>query len=263
MRGKDLAGLFNIVIVLGVLGGLSYMAYDLNANRPTYDEDTLCPTGQLNAHTAVVIDKTDLYTPTQADRIQDLILSSRDQLIEFERLSLFELNESGRLQNTNRFSLCNPGRGDQANQLYENPARIEVRYQALFEGPLQEALADLIEPKDSPSSPIIEALGRLAQQREFDRDVASRRAILVSDMLQNSDLFTFYEGARRDPSTLPDPRLVAEQVEQRYGDVLAGVQIDVFLIPRAGWEDAQQGFIVRYWQEVFRELRIRDRWNAL
>lgn len=263
MRGKDLAGLFNIAIVLTVLGGLSYVAYDMNANRPTYDEETLCPTGQLNAHTAVVIDKTDLYTPAQAERISDLILFSRDQLAEFERLSLFELNESGRLQNTNQFSLCNPGRGDQANQLYENPSRIEVRYQALFEEPLQEALADLIEPKDSPSSPIVEALARLAQQREFDTSVASRRAVLVSDMLQNSDLFTFYEGARRDPGSLPDPREVAARIEQSYGEVLAGVQIEVFLIPRAGWEDAQQAFIVRYWQDVFRELRIRDRWNAL
>lgn len=263
MRSKDVVGLFNIMIVLGILGGLSYLAYDLAQNRPTYDEETLCPTGDLSAHTAIVIDKTDLYTPGQADRIRDLVLVARDQLAEFERLSLFELNESGRLENTNRFSLCNPGRGDQANQLYENPARIDTRYRALFEGPLQAALSDLIEPKDSPSSPIIEALARLAQQRTFDESVPSRRAIVISDMLQNSDVFTFYEGSRRDPGVLPDPRDVAAEIEQRYGDRLAGVQIEVFLIPRDGWQDAQQGFVVRYWQEIFRELGVRDRWNAL
>ncbi|MFP4519176.1 MAG: hypothetical protein ACLFQ5_06950 [Oceanicaulis sp.] len=262
MRGKDIMGLLNIVIVLGVLGAISYAALVLQPEE--YDPDTLCLAGETPPHMALVIDKTDLYSPEQALRIEDLVLQSRDRLTIGEKLSLYELDARGELINTNGFALCNPGRGDQINPLYRNPQRVEVRYQALFEGPLQSALSDLVEPKESPASPIIEALARLAVEEDFDRDTPARTVVLVSDMLQNSALFTVYRGGRTNLArTLPDPRRVAEAVRAEYGDALAGVTIEVHLIPRAGWEAQQAGIIRGYWEELFRQLGVRDRWTAL
>ena len=138
MRGKDILGIINILIVIGVLGAISYAALVLQP--PEYDPNTLCLSGEQPAHMALVIDKTDLYSPEQASRIEQLALDSHDRLEIGERLSLYELDARGELINTNSFSLCNPGRGDQINPLYRNPARVEARYQALFEGPLQSAL---------------------------------------------------------------------------------------------------------------------------
>lgn len=262
MRGKDILGLFNILIVLGVLGAISYAALVLQPEE--YDPDTLCLAGETPPHMAVVIDKTDLYSREQALRIEDLVLSSRDRLTIGEKLSLYELDARGELINTNSFALCNPGRGDQINPLYRNPQRVEARYQALFEGPLQDALSDLVEPKESPASPIIEALARLAVEEDFDRDTPRRTVVLVSDMLQNSRLFTVYGRGRADlAASLPDPRLVADAVTAEYGDALAGVTIEVHLIPRQGWEARQAGVIQSYWREVFRQLGVRDRWTAL
>ncbi|MGJ3232690.1 MAG: hypothetical protein ACFE0P_12935 [Oceanicaulis sp.] len=262
MRGKDILGVFNILIVLGVLGAISYAALVLQPEE--YDPDTLCLAGDTPPHMALVIDKTDLYSPEQALRIEDLVLQSRDRLTVGEKLSLYELDARGELINTNSFALCNPGRGDQINPLYRNPQRVEARYQALFEGPLQSALSDLVEPKESPASPIIEALARLAVEEDFDRDTPRRTVILVSDMLQNSQLFTVYRGGRANlASTLPNPRLVARAVADEYGDALAGVTIEVHLIPRQGWEAQQAGVIRAYWGEVFRELGVRDRWTGI
>ncbi|MEQ8405104.1 MAG: hypothetical protein RKE49_08395 [Oceanicaulis sp.] len=262
MRGKDILGVFNIIIVLGVLGAISYAALVLQPEE--YDPDTLCLAGETPPHMALVIDKTDLYAPDQAVRIEDLVLQSRDRLTVGEKLSLYELDARGELINTNSFALCNPGRGDQINPLYRNPQRVEARYQALFEGPLQDALSDLVEPKESPASPIIEALARLAVEDDFDRDTPRRTVVLVSDMLQNSRLFTVYGRNRADLArALPDPRLVADAVTAEYGDALAGVTIEVHLIPRQGWEAQQAGVIQGYWSEVFRQLGVRDRWTAL
>ena len=262
MRGKDILGLFNIVIVLGVLGAISYAALVLQPEE--YDPETLCLAGETPPHLALVIDKTDLYSPEQALRIEDLVLQSRDRLTIGEKLSLYELDARGELINTNSFALCNPGRGDQINPLYRNPQRVEARYQALFEGPLQDALSDLVEPKESPASPIIEALARLAVEEDFDRDTPRRTVVLVSDMLQNSRLFTVYGRNRADLArALPDPRLVADAVTAEYGDALAGVTIEVHLIARQGWEAQQAGVIQAYWSEVFRQLGVRDRWTAL
>ena len=121
MRGKDFLGLFNILIVIGILGGISYAALVLQPAE--YDPDTLCLAGERPPHKAIVIDKTDFYSPQQASDIEALVLASRDRLDIGEQLTLFELDARGELVNTNNFSLCNPGRGDQINPLYRNPQR--------------------------------------------------------------------------------------------------------------------------------------------
>lgn len=261
MRGKDILGVFNLVAVAGVLGAISYAALVLQPAE--YDPATLCLAGETPPHTVLVIDKTDLYTPVQAERIRGLVLSARDRLAIGQRLSLYELDARGELEDT-EFSLCNPGRGEQINPLYRNPVRVEARYQALFEDPLQDALGDLVAPKDAPASPIIEALARLAQEDGFDPATPGRDIVLVSDMLQNSSLFSVYGAARYDlASRLPDPRLVADAIRREYGDALSGVAIEVHLIARAGWQDQQAGIIQDYWRALFRELGMRDYWSAL
>lgn len=261
MRSKDVLGIFNLIAVAGVLGAISYAALVLQPAE--YDPATLCLVGEKPAHAVMVIDKTDLYTPEQTERIRRRVLDARDRLAIGQRLSLYELDQRGELEET-QFSLCNPGRGEQINPLYRNPARVEARYQALFEDPLQDVLGDLVEPKNAPASPIIEALARLATEEAFDPSTPGRDIILVSDMLQNSALFSVYGAARYDlAGTLPDPRRVAEEVSRTYGDGLAGVRIEVHLIPRAGWEAQQAGIIQAYWAEVFRHLGMRDHWSSL
>ena len=262
MRAKDILGIFNIIIVLAILGGISYLAFAL---RPAdYDPRTLCLTGETPPHIAIVIDKTDLYSNAQRNDIEAIVLDRRNTLGIGEKLSLHELDASGALVNTNNFELCNPGRGDQINPLYRNAQRIEARYQAFFEGPLKASLDDLVEPKESPRSPIIEAIARLSTQGDFGADVPARRIVLVSDMLQNSALFTVYGRNRANlPQSLPEPAQAAAQIEQAFGDGLAGVTIEIYLIPRRGWEGAQDGPLQSYWNEVFRELGMRVRWSAI
>ena len=65
MRRKDLLGVFNLIVVVSVLGAISYAALVLQPAE--YDPETLCLAGEQPAHTVVVIDKTDLYSPRQAD----------------------------------------------------------------------------------------------------------------------------------------------------------------------------------------------------
>lgn len=262
MSGRDLIGFLNLIIVAGILGGISYLAFVLKPAE--YDSQTLCLVGETPPHRVVVIDKTDLYSRAQADSIGNIILRERDRLGVGERLSLYELNESGQLRNTNRFSLCNPGAGEQVNPLYRNPDRVQARYQALFADPLDRALSDLILPKNAPNSPIIEALARLSQDPAFDRTVPARRIVLVSDMLQNSEIFSVY-GRRRGSleQRVPDARVVADAIRATYGDNLRGVELEIRLIPRDSWEAEQRGSLRRYWDDVFNALGVRARWSGI
>lgn len=262
MSGRDLVGIFNLIIIAAVLGGISYAALVL---RPAeYDRETLCLVGETPPHRVVIIDKTDIYSARQAGLIGDLIVAEGAALDVGERLSLFELNEQGRLQNTNRFSLCNPGSGEQVNPLYRNPDRVQARYDFLFDQPLQTALADLVRPKEAPNSPIIEALAMLAQEPGFDRATPRRRAVLVSDMLQNSQVFTVYgRGRGALAQRVPPARQVAQAIVAAHGDGLYGMELEIRLIPRPNWEVEQRGDLRRYWDAVFRELGVRVFWTAL
>jgi hypothetical protein len=259
MSGRDAIGVLNLVIVAGVLGAISYAATVLKPAE--YDSQTLCLVDVVPPHRVVVIDKTDLYSPVQAASIGQLILDERDRLNVGDRFSLYELNESGQLRNTNRFSLCNPGAGAQVNPLYRNPTRVQARYDFLFADPLDRALADLVAPKDAPNSPIIEALARLGQDPNFNRTVPGRHVVLVSDMLQNSDIFTVYgrgRGQLRD--RVPAAGDVANAIRETYGDSLRGVTVEIRLIPRNSWEQEQRGPLRRYWNEVFNTLGVRVDW---
>jgi hypothetical protein len=259
MSGRDTLGILNLIVIAGVLGAISYAAMVLKPAE--YDSQTLCLVDGTPPHRVVVIDKTDLYSQQQVEAISELILSERAAMSVGERLSLYELNESGQLRNTNRFSLCNPGEGAQVNPLYRNPDRVQARYDALFAGPLDRALADLVTPKDAPSSPIIEALARLSQDPSFDRDVPSRRIVLVSDMMQNSETFTVYgRGRGALQSRVPRANTVANAIRETYGDNLRGVTIEIHLIPRDSWEREQRGALRDYWVDVFGQLGARVEW---
>lgn len=262
MSGRDLLGVFNLIIVAGVIAAVSYFALTL---RPAeYNADTLCIAGIIPPHRVVIIDKTDLYSQQQTAAIRRIILSERDNLDVGERLSLFELDETGRLADTNEFSLCNPGSGEQVNPLYRNPERIQARYESLFDAPLQQALSDLVEPKDAPQSPILEALAELTQETSMAETVPGRRIVLVSDMLQNSGVFSVYgrgEGALLD--RLPPSNATVRAIRDQYGSALAGVSLEIHLIERAGWETEQNGPLRAYWTQIFNQLGVAVSWRSL
>jgi hypothetical protein len=248
-------GIFGLIAA--AVGGV---IYGLQRFEPEpLDPQTLCAReGPLPPHTAVILDKTDEYTPEQSERIAALIRGARDDLAVSERLTIFELDARGEFDPRGELSLCNPGRGDQANPLIRNPRQIEERYEALFEAPFEAVMADLVTPKEAPQSPILEALARLAQTEAFSDEVEDRSVVLVSDMLQNSPLFSAYGGAPGE-----DAREVAQAIEERLGSGLRGVEVEIRLIPREGFVDLQRGALKAYWDAIFDELGVRADWRDL
>ena len=229
-----------------------------------YDEQTLCAlTEELPPHTAVIIDKTDEYSEEQADLIAGVIRRTRNRLEVGERFTLFELDEQGQFDPRGEFSLCNPGRGDQVNALFRNPKQIEERYATLFEAPMDNALKDLVTPKEAPSSPIMEALARLAQTEVFSDRAPRRSVVIISDMLQNSDIFTAYGGRGAMPANMPDARTTADRIAGRFGTSLDGVSLEIRLIPRDRYVDLQRGALREYWDEVLTDLGVTVEWRDL
>lgn len=255
----------NLVLILALVAGAGAAFYYVqrSANQP-YDAITLCPIGvPLPGHTAVILDKTDVYTADQSRLIENVITRTRNRLEVGERFSIFELDAAGEFDPRGELSLCNPGRGDQVNPLFRNPQQIEARYRALFDEPLQAILADLVEPKEAPKSPILEAIARLAQTEAFGAGVDNREIVIVSDMLQNSDLFTAYGGRGALPDSVPPADVLSGQVARRFGTALDGVALEIRLIPRPGFGDLQRGALKEYWDDVFADLGVTATWRDL
>lgn len=261
-RKEQRQALINIALVVSAIAIVGWLFWSLQPEP--YDETTLCAiSDELPPHTAVIVDKTDGYTVEEAGFIRDGIERARDKLDIGERFTLFELDERGEFNPRGELTLCNPGRGDQVNPLFNNPKLIQQRFDEKFEAPLQSELEDLVKPKEAPASPIMEAVARLSLTEAFSPEAPTRRLLIFSDMLQNSSLFTVYGGAGELPEGMPGPEEVAERVRTRYGQGLNGVKIEIRLIPREGRADMQRGTMRAYWDEVFALLGAEVTWRDL
>jgi hypothetical protein len=255
--------IINFALVIAAVAITGWLVWSLQPEP--YDELTLCEiSDELPAHTAVILDKTDEYTEEEVTFIRMAIERTRDELAVGERFTLFELDEKGEFNPRGELSLCNPGRGKQVNPLFQNPKIIEERYRAKFEGPMNEVLSDLVEPREAPASPILEAVARLGQTEAFSPEAPARKLVLISDMLQNSSLFSIYGAGRGAlPANMPVSADVAKTVRDRFGNNLMDVQLEIRLIPRPGWNDVQRGELRRYWDDVFASLGIKVSWRDL
>ena len=261
-RRQQRQAMINFAMVIAIIAGVIYIAYTV---RPApFDEDTLCLVSEtLPPHTAIIIDKTDEYSETQADLIAAVIRRTRERLEVGERITLFELDAKGQFDPRGELSMCNPGRGDQVNPMFRNPKQMEDRYEELFAKPMEVVLADLVVPKEAPNSPIMEALARLAQTEAFSDRAPRRRVVLISDMLQNSDVFSAYGGGGSMPENMPDWRDTADAITRKFGTSMNGVELEIRLIPRDRYVDLQRGALKEYWNNVLGDLGVEVDWRDL
>jgi hypothetical protein len=195
--------------------------------------------GQLTA----VVDVTDRMTVQQAARLENQLR----QLVETELqpgdvVTVWALGQfsEGPLQRVVRLHVP-PHRN---NPLYQNPREVLDRYEVRFAHPLRAFLATLPAVSTARWSPIVEAVGTLAELPEL-HGAGARRLLLVSDLEQHSRFISFlshqptFSAFRRTRagSELPD---------------LHSVVVQVLVIPRSGQDLRLELGRERFWTEYFR-----------
>ena len=234
---------FAIGICVLAFGGL-FIGSQILIPKNRINEATLChDDGPINV-TAILLDLTEPLNNTQQERMKtniknEITSSSTDTMISLGVVS----DNPGRWGSL--FAKCKPATGEQANALYENPTQIRERYQREFLTPINTEVSVTLAGQVQTQSPIMEALQSLiADTPNFTTARGQRKLVIVSDMLQNSDIISFYRNENWKHFSGSDG-------ESRLATNLHNVSVEIMRIPRSGDEVPPRELVDDFWTRYF------------
>lgn len=226
-RSGGSVGWWVAAILMAVAIAAAFVGFQFLAPQKL-DTATLCPakTGP-EAGIVILIDLTDPLSVTQHARLRG-VLEHRVAEAEPHTFMAIAQVAAAAAGSGLAFGLCKPLDGDKANKFYQNPRRIAERYDRGFRRPLDALIDGLTSSAGAPQSPIMESLqAALAETPSFLDASWPRDLIIVSDLLQHSEAFSFYRGHdwgafERSPDF------------DRMAYNLRGVDVHIYRVPRPG-----------------------------
>ena len=257
-----------IAVVVVILG--SFFMWGQRGGR-AFDSANCPEDEEYAAQLAVVLDPSDTLNAVQE-------LSARDRLLGIvedpvvvpttAEMRLFTVRQAGRGDTTAVFRVCKPTHPDSVGRATGNPRIARDRFEGEFVNPLRDTLSVLLDYSAQLVSPIAEAVQVAVVNAFRPRDATMpRHLVIVSDMLQNSGIESFYDDGPIDFRELarnPD-----------YGTLrvdLSGVSVTVLQLARGGEAGRMQRrgldadrltAVQRFWEEYFVDQgvgRSRIRW---
>jgi len=221
-----------------------------------YDPQTLCLLEEpLQAHVLILVDRTDPLTPLQSVIFRKLLLRERDALPPHAKLSVFTVTDTTGVVEDQRFSMCSPGHGDDANLLYENPRQVQQFFERRFEEPLDQVILDLTEAGVAPQSPIYQSLLKVLRLPGFTRRIPQRRLILLSDLMEHTEAFSHYNTSKFEVMLTLPPFLAPLDLDRV--DLQVYYREFPFKLPEKAQKHRD------FWEELFRASGVsRQRWLA-
>lgn len=229
-----------IVLVVGATAGIFYYFYT-QSQGPEIDEASLCPETGPEAHLAILVDTTDPMSLTQLETARQHIERKISDAAVNTRISFSTVNPEGSVRESTFFSMCKPQSGADADMLTQNPRMIEERFQTEFAGPIQDAMDALMTVPEADASPIMESAQEFAARIPgFIVSDVPRELVLMSDLVQHSDIFSFFRGDDWESFSRSDG-------PARFGSAFEGATVTVLRLPRLTERMAEiEDFWVRY-----------------
>lgn len=216
-------------------------------------DERLCPKGSgPAAGLAILLDLTDSLNAVQLRRLRGVLDRRIDEAKPNTLIAVGAVRVSAAERGAD-FARCKLMTGEHANEFYQNPRLIEERYRQEFREPFDAILAAMLNKPAAERSPIMESLQALLVSAPGFVDAEyPRRVIIASDLIQNSEAFSFYRG-----DTWRE--FVGSQRALRLAGRLQDVTVEICRIPRPGAKvdsRAVGDFWVNYFEqaEVFRVL---------
>jgi hypothetical protein len=235
------------VVTAFIIGTYAY----LSANAPLYDPDTLCPKDRTYAQSIILVDHTDNMSPIQKRTLLQVLENVRDGLETFERLTIYVLNEENFADPGSIFDLCNPGAGEDASFIYQNPTKIQKVWDERFGEPLRLALERLLVDRTADTSPILEMIQSVTNLATLNGMGGPVRLFVVSDMLQNVPEFSHYSAA-----TDIDAFLLSDYFASVRGP-MNSIDVRAYYLMRPNQRNLQGNDHMEFWSAVLQAQGAR------
>jgi hypothetical protein len=232
-------------LALMVAGGAGY--FGVVSRPPPLDPITLCRLDQrLESSVTIIVDTTDALTRLQASRLAAAVRDAREALPIHGRLTLLFLDADNPFDPREILSLCNPGSVRDLNPFTQTASRVERRWRASFEAPIDAAVEALTRAPTARRSPIIETIAAATARPDFDSRVPRRRLLVVSDLLQHEPGgYSHYTGDLRWP------RFAASRLADAAWADLTGVEVEIEYLRRPESARVQTEAHRAFWHEWF------------
>ena len=109
-------------------------------------------------------------------------------------------------------------------------------------------------PSQAGSSPIVEYVHRWLGSDDFNASIRDRRMVLVSDMRQNSPLYSMYR-ARGDG--------LAPVVQRQFGASAQGVAFDVYFVAHGRDHNVSEEDVRSAWDQAFQAINAQYTWRQI
>jgi len=229
--------------------GIGYAYITMQANiRPT-NPNTFCPTDAKgpNSITAILIDRTDSFNPTQQAAIRDRLNDVLDHTSKYDLIEIYSVEPTKTSLLKPEFSMCNPGRGEEVNQWTGNQHLVEQRFKTSFDAPLQHLFDLALSAKEADISPIMESIQSIAVTELGAQKTRSkfipRRLIVVSDLIQYVNGYSQYK------PIAPFAQFRKTPYYQNVRTDLSDIPIDIWYIRRERTLHLQGEKHIDFWRD--------------
>lgn len=253
-RDRDAANRRYAGFTAGVLFSILALSLSVWLLRPAeLDAATLCPTNRpLEGHTVVIVDRTDRWTQAMGSALTQLVENAQRDTDKYEKFSIVSLDADQSVHPL--FSICNPGEPTFWSDLYRGRRYTTRDFEERFVGAGERIVEQVREPSEARTSPIVEYVHRWLGSDDFNASVRHRRLILVSDMRQNSPLYSIYSGAEDQ---------LGDVVERQFGPAAEGVAFDVYFVAHGRDHNVTEDEVRTAWDHAFGRIGADYSWRQI
>ncbi len=248
---KKLRGWLGLGATVLIIFGI-FLWHDYNKGTVAHHSNCNDP-GKLRAHTIFLLDFSDpIESETDRKRIKESIRTQKDVIDVDGKISILHLTATGYKSD---YEMCKP---QNPKHLIRNKNWVcDTELRGIDKSRESEAkifcdsenkLGAILKKNDEISknsvhqySPLIESIDRISKRPDFTAE-ETRKIILFSDLLQNTDRYSFYSGHWP----------IATDVVKEHDIDLTGVEVEIPRMQRQKSAESRQ-----FWLDFFREANAQ------
>jgi hypothetical protein len=238
-----------LLIIVSVFVAASIYLYreHLIKSKIELNKETLCHENGAYAYHVILIDNSEVYSPIQKADIKKRLNSLINNIKTNEKISFFIVNDESINSLNPVFSKCKIRDGQNADDLIENRKKIIQKKKNKFDDPLGETIESITSKRNaSMTSPIFEMIQAVAV---FGFPLAgntgekTKRLVIFSDLLQNTNDFSFYR------TTTENGSFWNTDYFKRVKTDLTGVDVKIFILRNKSQKVKE---LVVFWESLLR-----------